>query len=417
MTCISGTLGAVIDREGGLIQTGPFGSQLHQSDYTDDGIPVIMPKDITDGRVDSSSVAHISDETARRLRRHRLRPRTIVLPRRGEITKRAFIRHGQDGWLCGTGCLQIVLDDGAQLLPEFLYYYMEQPEVSGWLVQHAVGTTMLNLSAGIVADLPVRYPSVPDQRRIAGILWAYDDLIENNRRRMALLEDAARMIYQEWFVRLRFPGHEKVRIVDGVPEGWEKRVLADLCNEVRESVSPATMDSCTPYIGLEHMPRRSITLSAWGQAGDVASSKHRYLSGDILFGKIRPYFHKVGVALTDGVASSDAIVIRPVEQRFHSLVLMTVSSDQFVAMTSQTMREGSKMPRADWKLMKAYTVLLPPEALLTEFDDTISQVVQQLRNLAFQNQRLGQARDILLPKLMSGEIEVSGDPTAEPRII
>src|SRR5439155_23490197 len=119
--CVA-TLGDLVKRDRGLIQTGPFGSQLHQSDYVADGIPVIMPKDITDGRVDSASVARVSEETANRLSRHQLRPKTIVLPRRGEITKRAFVRDDQTGWLCGTGCLQIALK-GKHILPEFLYYY------------------------------------------------------------------------------------------------------------------------------------------------------------------------------------------------------------------------------------------------------------------------------------------------------
>ncbi|MEI7881449.1 MAG: restriction endonuclease subunit S, partial [bacterium] len=187
------TLGDVVDRDGGMIRTGPFGSQLHQSDYASEGIPVIMPKDISDGRVDPESVARVSEETAIRMKRHQLSAKTIVLPRRGEITKRAFIREEQAGWLCGTGCLQIVLE-GNRLLPEFLYYYMEQQEVSRWLEQHAVGTTMLNLSATIVTELPVKYPAPVAQVRIVDILSSYDALIENNRRRMVLLEEAARQL-------------------------------------------------------------------------------------------------------------------------------------------------------------------------------------------------------------------------------
>ncbi len=226
MNWSAATLGDVVERGGGLIQTGPFGSQLHQSDYVAEGIPVIMPKDIADGRVDADSVARVSEQTAQRLSRHQLRPRTIVLPRRGEITKRAFIREEQAGWLCGTGCLQIVLE-GKRLLPEFLYYYMEQHEVARWLEQHAVGTTMLNLSAGIVTELPLKYPAPAVQQGIADVLSAYDDLIENNRRRKALLEDAARQLYREWFVRLRFPGHEHTRITNGVPAGWKAQTLGD----------------------------------------------------------------------------------------------------------------------------------------------------------------------------------------------
>ena len=398
------TLGAAVEPEG-LIQTGPFGSQLHQSDYVSDGIPVIMPKDISDGRINAETVARVSEETAMRLRRHRLCPRSIILPRRGEITKRAWIDDEQAGWLCGTGCLQIVVE-GTGLVPEFLYYYMEQDHVVRWLEQHAVGTTMLNLSASIVANLPVRYPPPDIQQRIASILSAYDDLIENNRRRIQLLEDAARLLYREWFVRLRFPGHEHAKIKDGVPEGWEKVSFGQLCEEIKEMCLPAAMEPDTPYIGLEHMPRRSIALSEWGTAEQVTSSKHRFREGDVLFGKIRPYFHKVGIALTDGVASSDAIVLRPISQELLPLVLMVASSDAFVADTAQKMKEGSKMPRADWKQMQQYPVLRPADGPLRMFNDFIIPMLKQIGTLVFSSRNLAQARDLLLPRLMSGEIAV-----------
>jgi type I restriction enzyme S subunit len=221
-----------------------------------------------------------------------------------------------------------------------------------------------------------------------------------------LLEEAARQIYHEWFVRLHFPGHEHTRINDGVPEGWERKTLGDLCEEIRESLSPDMLEPDTPYIGLEHIPRRSISLNDWGKAEKVTSSKHRFRAGEILFGKIRPYFHKVGIAFVDGVASSDAIVIRPLEDKLCGLVLMTVSSDEFVAVTAQTMKEGSKMPRADWKQMQQYSVLLPPDGLLNSFEGVIQPLVEQLKTLSFANQKLRAARNLLLPRLMSGETMV-----------
>jgi type I restriction enzyme S subunit len=218
------TLGELTDHDGGLIQTGPFGSQLHQSEYQSDGIPVNMPKDISDGRVSTETVARVSEETASRLSRHQIKQHGIVLPRRGEITKRALIREEQEGWLCGTGCIKIELK-GVQIVPEFLYYYMDQPHVVQWLEQHAVGTTMLNLSTEIVSKLPIRYPEPAMQVAIASILSTYDNLIENNRRRMALLEESARQLYREWFVLLHFPGSEHVPIANGLPAGWALRPI------------------------------------------------------------------------------------------------------------------------------------------------------------------------------------------------
>jgi type I restriction enzyme S subunit len=291
-----------------------------------------------------------------------------------------------------------------KITSRFLYYSLVTDQIG--LINAAGGSAQKNLLLGELRRFLIKVPSLSVQNEITSILSTYDDLIENNRRRMALLEDAARRLYREWFVRLRFPGHEHTHITKGMPEGWKRKVLRDLCQEIRETVSPESIDQDIPYIGLEHMPRRSISLSEWGKAEQVTSSKHRFREGEILFGKIRPYFHKVGIAFIDGVASSDAIVIRPLDLKVHGLVLMTVSSDPFVAVTAQTMREGSKMPRADWKQMQQYMVPLPPDGLLSNFESAIQAIIAQLKTLTFGNQKLRTARDLLLPRLMSGEIAI-----------
>lgn len=262
------------------------------------------------------------------------------------------------------------------------------------------------IDRNVLHALEVRVPFGPDQTRIATILSTYDDAIENNRRRMGLLEKAARLLYEEWFVRLRFPGHEHTPVKNGLPQGWERMTLNAICPDLRDAADPTELEPDTPYIGLEHIPRRSITLHEWGTAMDVTSTKLRYMAGDILFGKIRPYFHKVGFALTDGVTSSDAIVLRPVDPLYYSFSLLTVSSDWFVTIVSKTAKEGSKMPRADWKLMEKHSLKIPPRAILESLNDSVLPILDQLKNLALQNQKLRAARDLLLPRLMSGEIEV-----------
>ena len=288
----------------------------------------------------------------------------------------------------------------------FLYLFYALMHHRHELLQLVVAGAQRNLSGGIIRAFKIFAYPLTIQNRIADALSAYDDLIENNRRRMALLEESARLLYREWFVRLRFPGYEHTPIVDGIPQGWERKVLGDLCTEIRDMVLPEALESDTPYIGLEHIPRRSIALNDWGTAEQVTSSKSRFKAGEIIFGKIRPYFHKVGVAFVDGVASSDSIVIRPNEDSLHGLVLMTMSSDEFIATTAQQMKEGSKMPRADWKQMKGYKIPLPPAGLLSNFDGVVQTLVAQLKALSFSNQKLRAARDHLLPRLMSGEISV-----------
>jgi type I restriction enzyme S subunit len=287
--------------------------------------------------------------------------------------------------------------------PRFVKYLFDAT-IQSRVQQFTQGAAQDNLSQEKLLSIDFLVPTVDEQVRIAEILSAYDDLIENNRRRMALLEEAVRQLYREWFVRLRFPGYKHARMHDGIPKEWERKTLGDMCQEIRESVVPDEIEPNTPYIGLEHMPRRSVSLSEWGKVEQVTSTKHWFREGEILFGKIRPYFHKVGVAFVDGAASSDAIVIRPLAKHLRGFVLATVSSDSFIAVTAQTMREGSKMPRADWKQMQRYVIPLPPVGLLTRFERVIQPIVGQLKTLTFANQKLRAARDLLLPRLMNGEI-------------
>jgi type I restriction enzyme S subunit len=157
---------------------------------------------------------------------------------------------------------------------------------------------------------------------------------------------------------------------------------------------------------LEHIPRRSFTLADWEPTEGLASQKNRFIEGDILFAKIRFYFHKVGFALCNGLASSDAMVWRVHEAKDWPLVVCATSSDHFVAVASKRVREGSKMPRADWNVLKNYTVPGPPDVLLGVFKDTVLPVIQQCRTLALQNRVLAQVRDLLLPRLMNGDIAV-----------
>ena len=290
--------------------------------------------------------------------------------------------------------------------PNFFWSAISTPRYRTIFYQLGGGAAQPNMSGTQIEDIEIPYPPPAVQDRIASILSAYDDLVENNRRRIQLLEQAARLLYKEWFVHLRFPGHEDVKIRDSVPEGWEKKPLSALCTDIRESIHPKDISPDVPYIGLEHIPRRSITLESWGTAVEVGSSKFRFLEGDILFGKIRPYFHKVGFTLLEGITSSDAIVIRPMKKCLYFYVLSLLASDGFVALASKTVREGSKMPRADWNFLLKSEFKVPSKAILGLFNEKMSPICSQLRTLALHNRKLGRSRDLLLPRLMNGEITI-----------
>jgi type I restriction enzyme S subunit len=377
------TLGKVCDREGGIVQTGPFGSQLHERDYVAEGIPAIMPKDIVDGRINRQSVARITERKADELARHQLRTGAVVLPRRGEINKRAFITEQEEGWLCGTGCIKVELK-GVELLPQFLYYYLDLPTTVRWLEQHAVGTTMLNLSASIVRSLPVILPPLQVQRRIASILSTYDNLIENNRRRIQLLEQAARLIYQEWFVRLRYPGHERARVVDGAPERWEKRKLGDIL-------------VLNYGKGLKESERIEGDVPVYGSSG-VVGSHHRHLAEGpgIIVGRKG----NVGSVFWSQSAFFPIDTVYYVDAKTSSLYLF------HLLQSLPFQSSDGAVPGLNRSYAYSLPVRVPPKTLVDRFEGIAAPIYQQILNLQRQNERLRQARDLLLPKLMSGEIAV-----------
>lgn len=402
------TLGEIVSNERGLIQTGPFGSQLHQSDYQPEGIPVIMPTDIQDGGVSLERIAFVPEQTAIRLSRHMLKPRTIVLPRRGEITKRAFIREHQSGWLCGSGCLKIETHE-TELLPEYLYYFMELHDVVQWLVQHAVGSTMLNLSAGIVTKLPIRFPQRNIQQRIASILRGYDRQIENNRRRIELLEKSVRLMYEEWFVRRRFPGHAKIKNGGGIPLGWRKAKVSELASFIKRGIAPKYDENATGIalnqkcirdgrinINLARRQSREFSPERQIQVGDVLVNS----TGEGTLGRVA----QVKAAIEKCTVDTHVTIVRPdqgVPPHYFGMT-MFMMEPKFATMGRGATNQTELSPAA----IGSVEVILPSMSALKPFEAYVRPVSVQIANLTAQNDKLRNARDLLLPRLMNGEIEV-----------
>ena len=190
-----------------------------------------------------------------------------------------------------------------------------------------------------------------------------------------------------------------------IPRGWGVGCLGDIAVDKRNSIKPAELDPSTPYIGLEHIPRKTIALSEWGKVGDVSSTKFLFTTGDLLFGRIRSYLHKVAVAPIDGVTSTDTIVIMPRIPEFYANILMCVTSNHFIEFAT-AVSQGTKMPRANWKIISQYPIALPPIELASEFNEFVGEIVRSIHTAIFKNRVLREARDLLLPRLVSGELDV-----------
>ena len=261
-----------------------------------------------------------------------------------------------------------------------------------------------------------------EQRAIAHILGTLDDKIELNRRMNETLEATARALFKSWFVDFDpvrakmegrdpglpqgisnlFPGQLDN---DGKPTGWVQGPLSEVAESPKRGIGPADVAEDTPYIGLEHMPRRSIAMTKWAGAGKVISNKSYFKRGEFLFGKLRPYFHKVGCAPVDGICSTDIVVVIPKASAWAAFILCCLSSDEFVDYTDQT-STGTKMPRTSWKTMGQYRICLPSKQVLCAFQSIARPLIERIIANIHENCTCAQTRDLLLPKLISGEIRL-----------
>ena len=321
----------------------------------------------------------------------------------------------------------IIRPDSTKLDPGYLRYHLASPETQALLLSWAgSGGTRNALTKRMIESLELPVPPLPEQRAIAHILGTLDDKIELNRRMNQTLEEMARTIFKDWFVdfgptRAKMEGRERYlpaevwdlfpdRLVASeigeIPEGWGVKALGEIANQRRSGVKPEQIDPDTPYIGLEHMPKRCIALSEWDVADGLASSKFRFERGDILFGKLRPYFHKVGLAPIDGICSTDIVTLSPKTHPWSSFVLLFTSSDEFVAYTDQT-STGTRMPRTSWKTMSQYELCLPPEPIAATFQKMTQPLLDRVYSNILESHDLVAQRDALLPKLLSDQILIN----------
>jgi type I restriction enzyme S subunit len=233
----------------------------------------------------------------------------------------------------------------------FLKFLLQSQPVQEALCSRATGTTVLGIRQSELRKVPLTFLALPEQKAIARILGTLDDKIELNRRMNATLEAMARALFQSWFVdfdpvHTKAAGHQPSGMSEKtaalfpssfqdselgeIPKGWGVGTLTDIANNHRRSVQPNEIASNTPYIALEHMPRRSIALGDWEPPAQVESGKTAFSQGEILFGKLRPYFHKVGVAPVFGVCSTDILVLAPAKSDWFGFLLGHVSSDSVI---------------------------------------------------------------------------------------
>jgi type I restriction enzyme S subunit len=256
--------------------------------------------------------------------------------------------------------------------------------------------------------LKIRAPDRQLQARIVSILATYDDLIDSNRRRIALLEEAARLLYAEWFVHFRFPGHEHVKITDGLPDGWERRRLGDVVETNRESYRAKELPDEINYIDISSVSQgRVVSKTSMLAAEAPGRARRKVKDGDVIWSNVRPNLRAYALIFDPDeldIISTGFTVLSASKVPFTWLYLF-VTTDNFVAHLANH-ATGAGYPAVRPDDFARADVMIPTKLLMDHFHEATEPNFRLIKMLDQQNQKLAQARDLLLPRLMNGEIAV-----------
>lgn len=349
------------------------------------GYPLIRTPNIGKGRLLLNDVHRVSKSVYdKRNLRATPRPGDLIFAREAPAGNVAVIQEGQEVCL---GQRTVLIRPKKDVDPNYLAYYLLTPKQQYKLLGTANGATVAHVNLPIIRELDVELPDYETQKKIGRLLSNYDDLIENNNRQIKLLEEAAQRLYQEWFVDLHFPGYEDCKTVDGVPEGWHRGYLKELIN-----VNYGKDHKKAPEVG---------NIPVYGSGGLMRKCNKALYSGEaVLIPRKGSLNHIMYVNEAFWTVDTMFYATMKMENTALFVYFYLKRYDMY------SMNIGAAVPSMTVKILDAMDVLIPDSDILNTFYNCVENNYRQIKLLSQENESLTEARDRLLPKLMSGEIEV-----------
>ena len=405
------------------IITGPFGSQLHQSDYVEQGIPVVMPQDIDNRKVNYASINYVSNEDAIRLERYKTIINDILYARRGDVEKHAFIKEKDNGVLCGTGCLRVRITT-SEVEPEFISFFLNREETRKWLVTHAVGTNMPNLNTDILSDVPIAYPLLEEQRRIVQVLNSLDEKIALNSAVNDNLEQQLMLLYDYWFTQFDFPDNDgnpyqtsggkmvwNDTLKRNIPENW--KVQSVISNCLSSIIKPgveifntktylATADvkgtsistgTIVDYDGRESRANMQPSINSVWFAKMKNSIKHLYLNKEM-----QPI-------ISSSILSTGFCGLQCNEISFEYIA--SYVSNAYFEIHKDMLAHGATQEAVNNDDLAGVHIIIPEDTVLRAYHEATQAIYAQISKNICENQELVKLRDWLLPMLMNGQATIS----------
>ena len=345
-----------------------------------------------------------------------------------ENGKSAFVNCLNESEVAAGSTEFIVIAPKRDAEADFVYYASRFPEFRLYAISRMEGTSgRQRVSHHSIADFEFPYIEPEDRIAIGKILRSLDDRIEHNRNLAANLEAIAQRLFKSWFVdfdpvRAKAVCEEPAGLADDIaalfpdrfvdselgdtPEGWKVGKISDFSTNVRIGCTPSQFSSEDFYVGLEHFDRHCLTLWNGGSGDDATSNKSRFSKSDLLFGKLRPYFHKVAIAPTDGICSTDILVIRSTDSAYREFMYLSLFQDAVIQYVSDA-SGGTRMPRTNWETLAGYACVIPSRPVALAFGEIVAPMIETMMQFVSENAVLTKIRDLLLPRLISGKLRVA----------
>ena len=385
------------------VQTGPFGSQLHKDNYVNKGTPIVTVEHLGNKWFTSQNLPMVSDEDKLRLAKYCSQEGDVIFSRVGSVDRCSYVSKEYSGWLFSGRCLRVRPRSGIN--PEYLYYFLTNEGTKQYIRNIAVGATMPSINTKLLNEVPVKIPSLPDQCRIASILSSLDRKIELNNKINADLEEMAQAIFKNWFVD--FEPFKDGEFVDSelgmIPEGWKVGTLGDIA-EITMGQSPAgnslneNREGMIFYQGSSDFGFRFPSIRVF-----TTEPKRLAVANSVLF-SVRAPVGDINVAKEEccigrGVASIKSKYGHD-SYLFYTMKSLHKLFDSFDG-------EGTVFGSINKKTLSTIQILLPSDGIVEQFNNIASSFDDRIRSLSDESSRLSLLRDTLLPRLMSGELEVS----------
>ena len=393
-------LGEVAD-----VQTGPFGSQLHKENYVNKGTPIVTVEHLGNKWFTSQNLPMVSDEDKLRLAKYCSQEGDVIFSRVGSVDRCSFVSKEYSGWLFSGRCLRVRPRSGIN--PEYLYYFLTNEGTKQYIRNIAVGATMPSINTKLLNEVPITMPSLADQRRIASILSSLDRKIELNNKINADLEEMAQAIFKNWFVD--FEPFKDCKFVDSelgmIPEGWKVGTLGDITNnkstKVKERndvkvLSPVTTGELV--LSEEYFTKQVFSSSI---------AKYKIVNkGDFAYNPARVNIGSLGRNEFDfdGCVSPDYVVFSVLD-RYENYFDLFRKTDFFKDSVA-SLAIGGVRQSLSYDDLSSIEVIIPSENAVEEFNNLYNQMKKTIKANKLENSRLSLLRDTLLPRLMSGEIEI-----------